>query len=206
MRASRAYIAGFGTTGVLVGSALLLLVVVSTLVAFQGGPGNDFADDIGSLVVDEPERLPVEGPVQVALNASTAAAAVAQAPAPGSAAATRAPVAPRAGTADPPVTVPTTIFAGDPDRGRNFNNRGGDGGGGGPVDTGPAPDPGGLLPENPLSPQVNRVTDGLGDTTQGLTDGLGYTVGRLNPQLGQTLTDTGRGLSDLIRSLGEPRR
>src|ERR687893_1741403 len=87
MRASRAYIAGFGTTGVLVGSALLLLVVVSTLVAFQGWPGTGFADDIGSLVVDEPERLPVEGPVQVALNAAPAAAAVAQAPAPGTAAA-----------------------------------------------------------------------------------------------------------------------
>ena len=206
MRASRAYIAGFGTTGVLVGSALLLLVVVSTLVAFQGWPGSGFADDIGSLVVDEPERLPVEGPVQVALNASTAAAAVAQAPAPGSAAATRTPVAPRTGTADPPGTVPATTFSGDHDRNAGFNNRDAGDVGLPPVDPGPTPAPGGLLPEGPLSPQVNRLTDGLGDTTQGLTDGLGYTVGRLNPQLGQTLTDTGRGLSDLIRGLGEPRR
>lgn len=99
MRASKAYIAGIGTTGVLVGSALLLLVVVSTLVAFQGWPGG-LDDDIESLVVDKPERLPVEGPVRVALNAASAAAAVAQAPAPGSAAAGGAGVAAARGGAD----------------------------------------------------------------------------------------------------------
>ena len=205
MRASRAYIAGFGTTGVLVGSALLLLVVVSTLVAFEGWPGTEFADDIGSLVVDEPDRLPVEGPVQVALNAAPAAAAVAQTPAPGSAAAAARALAGRARSEARPglPSIPTSTDA--PDNG-GFRDRTGDGGGGPPPEPTVQPDPGGLLPETPLSPQVNRLTDGLGDTTQGLTEGLGYTVGRLNPQLGQTLTDTGQTLSELVRSLGEPRR
>lgn len=205
MRASRAYIAGFGTTGVLVGSALLLLVVVSTLVAFKGWPGEGFADGIGSLVVDEPERLPVEGPVQVALNASSAAAAVAQAPAPGSAAAAARASAAGGANTDAGRGLPFTPTTPDPPDGGGFRTGDRD-------DRVPPPDPtippdrGGLLPETPLSPQVNRLTDGLGDTTQGLTDGLGYTVGRLSPQLGQTLTDTGQALSDLVRSLGEPRR
>ena len=83
MRAYRAYIAGVGTTGVLVASAVLLFAVVSTLVAFRGWPGSDLTDDMSNLVVDEPKRLAVDGPVQVAQNAAPAAAAVAGSPTPG---------------------------------------------------------------------------------------------------------------------------
>jgi hypothetical protein len=207
MRASRAYIAGFGTTGVLVASSLLLLAVVSALVAFRGWPDTGFAENISSLVVDEPGRVEVDGPVQVAQNAPVAAAAVAQSPVPGTAAAGGA--------------VPGSLAtAGDV---RSFPSTGGvpvlngpDGGAGFRGDPDPSPGgtdptptnqpPGGLLPETPLTPQVNRVARGLGDTTQGLTDNLGQTVGQLNPQLGQTLTQTGRTLAELLRSLGQPAR
>ncbi|HEV2723301.1 MAG TPA: hypothetical protein VGV10_01590 [Thermoleophilaceae bacterium] len=208
MRASKAYIAGVGTTGVLVGSALLLLVVVSTLVAFQGWPGTGLEDDIESLVVDRPERQPVEGPVRVALNAASAAAAVAQAPAPRSAAAGGAGVAPPRGVVDardasfvPPLPV-------DPNRGEGFREPDGevDPGDPQPPDPGPPRERGGLLPDRPLTAQVNEVTTGLGNTTQSVTDGLGYTVGGLNPLLGNTVSDAGRALADLIRSLGQPRR
>lgn len=205
MRTSRAYIAGFGTTTVLVASALLLLAVVSALVAFRGWPGTNLAENIGSLVVDEPERLPVDPPLQVALSASPAAAAVAGAPAPGSAAAGGA------GTDDGSDSggAPGPFLG--PQGGANFRAREPTRAPPPPplqVEDAPRPDlrPAGLLPETPLTPQVVRLTDGLGDTTQGLTDGLGGTVGGLNPQLGQTVIDTGRALSDLLRALGQPRR
>ncbi len=205
MRASKAYIAGIGTTGVLVGSALLLLVVVSTLVAFQGWPGG-LDDDIESLVVDKPERLPVEGPVRVALNAASAAAAVAQAPAPGSAAAGGAGVAAARGGADGGLDSFVPLPRVERDR-EGFRDPDGEVDRGGPSPPDPEPrEPGGLLPETPLSTQVTRLTDGLGDTTQSVTDGLGYTVGGLNPPLGHIVTDTGRVLSDLVRRLGAPRR
>jgi hypothetical protein len=207
MRASRAYIAGLGTTSVLVASALLLLAVVSALVAFRGWPGTGLTENVSSVVVGQPQRLAVEGPPQVALNAAPAAAAVAGSPARGTAAAASSGL--RIGgtqvirTAAESTPVPTVR---DPDCCRRFRS-----------DNEPTqrallpPDtdaqpPGGLLPETPLTPQVNRLTDGLGDTTQGVTDGLGGTVRRLNPQLGQTVTDTGRMLAELIRGLGRPQR
>ena len=205
MRASRAYIAGAGTTGVLIASAVLLLAVVSALVAFRGGPGDGIGEDIGSLIVDEPKRLAVEGPPQVALNASAAAAAVAASPTPGTAAAgTRAvrtatdfQVAARQRGIDlgpaPPPPDPPEFTSGQRDNSA----------GQAPVSE---PPPGGLLPQTPISPQVNRLTDTLGNTTQGLTDNLGGTVGQVNPQLGQTVTDTGRMLAELLRGLGRPQR
>ncbi|MGH2848907.1 MAG: hypothetical protein ACRDL0_23390, partial [Thermoleophilaceae bacterium] len=39
MKATKAYIAGLGTSGVLIASFLLLLAVVSAIVAFRGFPG-----------------------------------------------------------------------------------------------------------------------------------------------------------------------
>ena len=206
MRASRAYIAGVGTTGVLVASAVLLLAVVSTLVAFQGWPGTDLSDDVSSLVVDGPKRLEVDRPVQVARNAGPAAAAVADAPVPGTAASGVSPAVPAAdissgpaGREFPPTVGPEGTTPPDP------NSPQDDSGGGTPTE--PVSEPGGLLlPDTPLSPQVRRVTDGLGDATEGLTDDLGTRVGQLNPQLGQTLTDTGEILADLLRGLGRPRQ
>src|SRR3954468_8759710 len=49
LKASRAYIAGLGTTGVLIGSVLLLLTVGSALVAFQGVPGRPTNGGLSSI-------------------------------------------------------------------------------------------------------------------------------------------------------------
>lgn len=202
MRASRAYIAGFGTTSVLVASAVLLLAVVSALVAFQGWPGTGFGEDTGTLVVDEPERLTVERPLQVALGASPAAA-VASSPAPDTAAAATPTRSPAAAPADVRRAPVLPLLPRAPDEGdAGFLDEPP------PPEASDTPDPdqlaGGLLPETPLTSQVNRLTQGLGDTTQGVTDGLGSTVGSLNPQLGLTLTEAGRLLAELLRSLGRP--
>jgi len=191
---------------VLVASSLLLLAVVSALVAFNGWPGTGLTENIGSLVVDEPQRVTVDGPAQVALNAAPAAAAVADSPAPGTAAAAATGLT-AASTADirraPAVAVRPLGTEGP----ATFRDNTSDTPNLLPPDRGPSEEPGGgLLPETPLSPQVDRITGGLGDTTQGLTDNLGGTVGGLSPQLGQTVTDTGKLLADLLRGLGRPRR
>jgi hypothetical protein len=193
---------------VLVASSLLLLAVVSAIVAFRGWPDTGFAENVGSVFVDEAPRVEVDGPVQLAQNASPAAAAVADTPAPGTAAAggptPRAPL----GSVDVrslPVARGPAIGVPVGGGGGNFRD---DGVPPPTPDTSPPTDlpQSGLLPVTPISPQVNQITQGLGDTTQRLTDGLGGTVGELNPQLGQTLTDTGRVLSELVRGLGRPRQ
>lgn len=208
MRADRAYIASLGTTGVLVASAVLLLAVVSALVAFRGWPGTGFAEDIGHLVVGEPERtLPVGGPRQAARNAAPAAAAVARRPAPGTAAAARASAARTAPVRTRPVT-PTPPTPPGPQGERDFRARPP---GRRQIPPPPAPPPRRrtpvlVLPDAPVTAEVERLTNGLGDTTQGLTDDLGRTVGGVSPQLGVTLTDTGRLLAELLRSLVQMRR
>ena len=205
MRADRAYIAGIGTTSVLVASALLLLAVVSTLVAFRGWPGTDVTEDIGNLVVGGPERqLAVEGPERVAAQAAPAAGAVAETAAPGTAAAESvpapAPLTAQTRTLAPPPTTPTnrTRFRdeGQLRQGGSFE----------PPVQGQPQSPLSLLPQTPVSAEVQRVTSGLGEATQDLTDGLGQTLGQVSPPLGATLTDTGRLLADILRALGEPRR
>src|SRR5919204_3761265 len=92
MRASRAYIASLGTTGVLVGSSILLLFLVSAMVAFRGWPGSGPGGDLGKLSLGgSSSSAGLVGPARVAADLVPAAAAVgaAPAPAPGPAAAGR---------------------------------------------------------------------------------------------------------------------
>jgi hypothetical protein len=206
MRADRAYIAGLGTTGVLVASALLLLVVVSTLVAFRGWPGTDAAEDIGNLIVGDTERQVAvqDGPARAAREAAPAAGAVAETAAPGTAAATpdpAPPAPPQPARRPPQTTVAPGARTDIPDDSRL--RPGVDIGG---VVTDTSPSAGDLLPGTPVSADVERVTTGLGDATQGVTDGLGRAVSGLSPPLGGTLIDTGRLLADILRALGQQRR
>ena len=63
MRATRAYITSFGTTGLLIASALLSLSVMSAFVAFRGFPGEDVQAPIQTLLVQEhqtPVRVPAK--------------------------------------------------------------------------------------------------------------------------------------------------
>jgi len=60
LKASRAYIAGLGTTGVLIGSFFLLLTVGSTLVAFRGVPGQASNGDLSRIELRE-QRAAAEG-------------------------------------------------------------------------------------------------------------------------------------------------
>lgn len=62
MKATKAYIAGVGTTGLLVASSLLMLTVMSALVAFRGFPGADAQGPVQSILV-QTKRAPA--PVSV---------------------------------------------------------------------------------------------------------------------------------------------
>src|SRR3954463_4753266 len=76
MRATRAYIASLGTTGVLVASSALLLVVVSALVAFNAWPGGDPISGLKGLVVnDDRSQLELTGPAPAAADAAPPAGA-----------------------------------------------------------------------------------------------------------------------------------
>src|SRR3954454_7643815 len=63
LRATRAYITSFGTTGLLIASALLTLAVMSAFVAFNGFPGQDVQDPIGTLLLQE-RQTPVNVPAK----------------------------------------------------------------------------------------------------------------------------------------------
>jgi hypothetical protein len=65
LRATRAYITSLGTTGLLIASALLTLSVMSAFVAFNGFPGQDVQDPIGTLLVQE-RQAPVAVPAHPA--------------------------------------------------------------------------------------------------------------------------------------------
>lgn len=191
VRASRAYIAGFGTSAVLVAATLLLFVVVSALVAFKAWPGSGLADAVSGLVAgDGRPGLIVDGPTQVALDAAPAAAAVGAAAVPGPPAGGGVAGVAASSPAAPPVTsggggAPRSVIGGS--RGTQVVA------GGGPSQAPSQPTSGG-------SP-----VDGVGGTTEALTVGVGRTVGGLSPELGQTVTDTGKALSDLVQGLdGRP--
>jgi hypothetical protein len=68
VKATKAYIAGVGTTGLLVASSLLVLTVMSALVAFRGFPGPDVQDPVQSILVET-----AHAPATVAVPATDSA-------------------------------------------------------------------------------------------------------------------------------------
>src|SRR5690242_16159408 len=53
MKATKAYIASLGTTGVLLAGSILMLAVVSAVVAFDRWPGGEVSTRVQTLVLDE---------------------------------------------------------------------------------------------------------------------------------------------------------
>ena len=82
MRATKAYIASLGTTGLLLAFSASLLLLVGTLFAFDAWPGGGIRDAVESVLVDDDDgdTARVAGPEQVALDAAPAAVAVAGGP------------------------------------------------------------------------------------------------------------------------------
>jgi hypothetical protein len=189
MRATKAYIASLGTTGLLLAFSASLLLLVGTLFAFDAWPGADIRDAVESVLVDEgDDAVRVSGPEQVARDASPAALAVASAPGRGGGAPSGGDTGGGFDGGGGGTTGPGTI--GD----------GGFGGGGGGTGEGIAPGGGTQIPSAP-SVDTGQGTNQLADTTEQLTNNVGNTVGRVNPTLGNTVTETGQALTDIVRDL-----
>lgn len=187
MRATRAYIASLGTTGLLLAFSASLLVLVGTLFAFDAWPGGEIRDAVESVLVDDDDDgLRLAGPEQVALDAAPAAVAVASATgAPGTTGGDSGGFGGDGGGAQIPGGSP----------GGDFVDGGGGGGtGGGGTTTGGG---GGSEPIVDSGGETNQ----LADTTEQATNNLGNTVGQVSPELGNTVSETGQALSDIVRDL-----
>jgi hypothetical protein len=188
MRATKAYIASLGTTGLLLAFSASLLVLVGTLFAFNAWPGAEIRDAVESVLVDDgDDTAKVAGPEQVALDAAPAAVAVAAASGPGGAVGAGGSGGGSVGSGGGTFTPDTS--------GGGFGGGGGGTGGGDGTTVGGAPVAG--------SPSVDsgQQTSQLADTTEQLTGNLGDTVGQVSPQVGDTVSETGQALSDIVRDL-----
>ena len=194
MRATKAYIASLGTTGLLLAFSASLLVLVGTLFAFDAWPGAEIRDAVDSVLVDDGgDAVRLAGPEQVALDAASAAAAVA--------AVTDGAVTPGSVTAGGGVGG-TDGFGGGGGGDGTVTPGGGFGGGGGGGGGGGTTDPGGggtPLPGDQID--SGSGANQLADSTEQVTKDVGNTVGQVNPQLGDAVSDTGQALSDIVRDL-----
>lgn len=187
MRATKAYIASLGTTGLLLAFSASLLLVVSALFAFNAWPGADIRDAVESLVVDdEEEPFRVAGPIQVAADAAPAALAVATA-------------ADAGGSGELPLGDGFDVTAGEAaadDSGAGLDESdSGTGGDDGPID---GDDPGGGGGGGGVG---TGALEGVADEAERTTRGLGETVGAVNEGAGQAVSDTGQALSEIVRDL-----
>lgn len=190
MRATRAYIASLGTTGLLLASAGSLLLVVSALFAFNAWPGAQISDAVDSLMVDGGEdSRRVSGPERVALDASAAALAVASTPAPG-----LGGVSGGTGTGGDSGGIPGGAGDGGPGGGAGGGITDSGGGGGSGTGTGGGGGGNGSL-------DTSDTTNQLTDATEQSTGTLGDAVGQVSPQLGDAVSDTGGSLADSVRDL-----
>lgn len=192
MRATKAYIASLGTTGVLLAASLLMLAVVSAVVAFDRWPGGPVSNPVQTLVLNERPQ-----PIQVSVRAG----------APATRAGARAPAAAGA-----------TGGARHTTGGASPVN---DGGRLGIVERGGSA-PAAPLPALPAAPQVPQnleqatsplfdavsnpgTTAGtVADGAQQVTDAVGGGVAQVSPNLGGTVATVGQSVADTVRQLPLP--
>jgi hypothetical protein len=191
MKATKAYIASLGTTGVLLGASLLMLAVVSAVVAFDRWPNGNVSTRVQTLVLsDQP------APIRVSARAVAS---------PGS--------TPKAVSAPTRAAVPRVVA--------NNPGLNGERLAAGRTVTPPATDPGNkvapALPADPLK-NVRPTTDPIIDTisnpgttagrvadgAQSVTDSAGVGLARISPQVGSTVAGAGQTAADSIRQLPLP--
>ncbi|HEX2231992.1 MAG TPA: hypothetical protein VHG69_01360 [Thermoleophilaceae bacterium] len=181
MTASRAYIAGIGTTGVLIGFALLMLAVVSAIVAFRGWPADTVVEGAGAVTVGEGSGLVEIEPVHLGEPARDGAGGAAAA---------------RGNGAD---SGPRTAGGRFEVRGVSQSESARPGPG-----ASPAPGPAGS-PSAPAAPGGGGDVTG-GDVTGGVTDGavgaVGDAVGPVTeglPQVGGSVGETLGGVGGRVQ-------
>ena len=186
MRATKAYIASLGTTGVLLGASILMLVVVSAVVAFDGWPSGTVSTRVHTLVLaDTPAPIRVSATATVPRSAAARALAAVRAGGPRATNAPKvagrhfsggrpgSPVTTPNGAAQPAMPVKTPVNLPPPPA----------------IDIGGAP---------------GTVRSQVADQTQALTNSAGGSAGKISPQMGQAVTDAGDQAADALRQLPLP--
>lgn len=178
MAVRRSFIAGLGTTGVLVAFAVLLLVVMGALLGFRGWPGNGAVGDSGGVSIGDARLtgLPPD-------------------------------LLPFAAVARPEAAAPTTGHARRTHGGRSRDSGAVEGvrqhskaerrqaardlaGGGAPGATPAVPQPG-----------VKAVTDGVANTVNEVSRRAGRRLGETTP-VGHLVVETGSAVSKTVHDLG----
>lgn len=187
MKATKAYIASLGTTGVLLAASILMLAVVSAVVAFNRWPSGGVSTRVQTLVLNEKAA-----PIRVSTNArGPSATPLARSLA---AALGRPPVATPAPSAGPGLIAPlrmpgsTAPAAGVPATPALPK-----------APALPSPDP--LL--NPIS-NPGTATSQVADGAQTVTDQAGVSAGKVSPQAGDAVTQVGQTTADTLRSVPLP--
>jgi hypothetical protein len=213
MRATKAYIAGLGTTGILITCFTLLLTVGSALVAFQGWPGAAAGGGLERVVVkNRAERDTAQsrqhrttrrpGPA----GARRAERATGRSVRDGRQVSLQRPALPRTGGLAPAMDDrPGSGQAGGrpgPAAGAPANTGGGSRRTQEPA---PAPDVGNTVEQTTggVSDAVQGTTGGLGDAAQGAADGLGDAVGGVSPGLGETVSGSGEAAGQVVDGAGQ---
>ncbi len=220
VKASRAYLAGLGTSGVLIACFLLLLMVGSAFVAFQGAPGQASNDGLDRLDVSQGSREPAmasRAPRSDGHRASDASAHrgdrsragvtrgarrahIGAGPAAGAGGVEgeRAAGGLAGGGAGGGAPEGSSAAAGQ-DAGQGSSGGGGTGKPRPPAAQQPAPGDGSTTSgPGPLS----VVTGGLGGAVEDTTNGLGETVGRVAPPLQAPVQQTGQALGGVVEQTG----
>lgn len=194
MRATKAYIASLGTTGVLLAAAILLLAVVSGVVAFDQWPQGNSSTRVQTLTLRQ-QAAPIRVSARAAAPAATRAARSATPPAAG------ARVTPRLGTGgrritaglNAPVPSPSPLAPLAP--------------------VAPLP-PAATAPTQPVQDAAAPVIDAISnpstttgrvaDAVQGVTDAAAVSLGRVSPQVGGAVAGTGQAVAETVRQLPLP--
>lgn len=212
MKTSKAYIASVGTSGILIGSFVLLLFVGSAIVAFNGIPGGGDAGGLGRVSVEPRDARRASAAAESTTRSrarSERRRTVDRAGRRGEDASERRAGAERLGSG------PRERSGGGGDQPGGTapgapGTDGGDGGGqngGGAGGTTQLPD----APQLPVDtgdgstqvPGVGDVTTTLGNTVEEVTGEVGGTVDGVAPGVGETVTDTGQVVGDTVGGVGD---
>jgi hypothetical protein len=204
MKASRAYITGLGTTGVLLCFALLLLAVVSAIVTFRGWPAGAAGDDSTAVSIgsDRGSRaVPLRREVTAPRRAEKAGARKSATRAKRSRSRDRLSVN---GVSQSGGRAPAHAPGAAPGQSAAPEQSAAPGGPAAPsAPAAGAPIPQ-VAPEAPQAPDVGQVSTGVADTTQQVSEEASGAVDDLAPApLGQTVSDTGQAVSDLVEQTGD---
>jgi hypothetical protein len=215
-RATRAYLAGIGTSGSLLAGAALMFILASALVAFHGWPHIAAQPSPAEVVVSPRSTSATVSPVVRRLAFITATAGPGGAGAAGAGghglrgAGRTVGSGPRHSSAGRP-TIPSSVGKAPlPGAGGSSGSSGSSGCGTGDCGSAPVPNPipGATVPQpahqtvhqivGTLGNVVGGVGTTLGSTVQRTTSAVGGTVGTVSPSVGGAVSNTGSGAAKAI--------